>query len=223
MEMRQAMKRKSLIIMVVLLSMTLILGVPAAYADGPIADRAGRAEVRFMEGMIDHHQMAVDMANDCLGKAETESVRTLCQTIIDKQTAEIALFQGWLSEWYDITYTPMPMTQMMEMMQGGGMMMGGMHGMMGEQMEGMDHGNIVDPPMMMGSMAFLNILTGRDYELAWLELMADHHDDAVHMSERVLEHAQHEELLQQAQQIIDDQSAEIDAIESLIAELGTAA
>ena len=48
---------------------------PAVLADGPSEARIGRTELRFMQGMIDHHQMALDMANDCLAKAIAESVR----------------------------------------------------------------------------------------------------------------------------------------------------
>jgi uncharacterized protein (DUF305 family) len=53
--------------------------------------------------------------------------------------------------------------------------------------------------------------------------MADHHDDALHMSERLLENEDkphHEELFQMAEQIIEDQTAEIAEIEALIGELG---
>jgi uncharacterized protein (DUF305 family) len=189
---------------------------PAVLADGPIEGRAGRAEVRYMEGMMDHHQMAVDMANDCLTKASSESLKSMCQDIIDAQTAEIAQLQEWLLNWYNIQYEPMPMMNMMEMMDGMGM--GDMdHG----GMEGMPH---TDPPMMMGMMAGLNRLEGVDYDVAWAESMIDHHDDAIHMSERFLERVPegegHAELLGMAQQIIDDQTAEIEELEAILVELG---
>jgi uncharacterized protein (DUF305 family) len=189
---------------------------PAVLADGPIEGRAGRAEVRYMEGMMDHHQMAVDMANDCLTKASSESLKTICQDVIDAQTAEIAQLQEWLLNWYNIQYEPMPMMNMMEMMDGMGM--GDMdHG----GMEGMPH---TDPPMMMGMMAGLNRLEGVDYDVAWAESMIDHHDDAIHMSERFLERVPegegHAELLGMAQQIIDDQTAEIEELEAILVELG---
>jgi uncharacterized protein (DUF305 family) len=188
------------------------LAPAAVFADAPVEGRTGRAEVRFMEGMIDHHQMAIDMANHCLTKATTESVLSLCQNIIDAQSAEIASLQGWLLNWYNIEYSPMSMDEMMDMM-------GGMEGMDHEGMEGMP---ATDPAMMMGMMAGLNRLEGIDYEIAWLEAMVDHHDDAIHMSERLLERAEdaHTELRDMAQQIIDDQSAEIDAIEQMLVELG---
>jgi hypothetical protein len=52
------MKRTRLILALLVAALSLIV-VPSAFANGPIAGRAGRAEVRFMEGMSDHHQMAV--------------------------------------------------------------------------------------------------------------------------------------------------------------------
>lgn len=235
------MNKKSLLSIV--LTLLVVFSVFPAMAGEPIEGRDGRAEVRFLEGMIDHHQMALDMANDCLAKAQTESVLTVCQDVIDAQTAEIETMQGWLLDWYGITYTPMPMTnhmsmmnmmtmmgdltlqEMQDMMQGMdmGMSMREMSDMMGGQM---GHGHMggettnTDMSMMMGMMAGLDDLEGLEYEIAWLEAMIDHHDDAIHMSERILQRAVHPETLEMAQQIIDDQMAEIEAMESLLTELG---
>ena len=311
------MKKLWLSLGLVALALT-VLVAPSAFADGPVEGRAGRAEVRFLEGMIDHHQMALDMANDCLTKATTESVLSLCQNIIGAQSAEIEQMQTWLLAWYNIDYNPMPMNDMMgmmgmgmsdemraqmeqmrgmmdmmmgmeiseemrtqmeamrgmmDMMAGGpmsgmGMMsvmqqmrsmmdtmmnmemsdemraqmeqMGGMMGMMmsgmgmmdaaatpetmggmeGMSMEGMPD---TDPAMMMGMMAGLNRLEGVEYEIAFLESMIDHHDDAIHMSERLLERIPegegHAELREQAQRIIADQTAETEVMEQLITEL----
>jgi len=188
------------------------LAVPIVMADGPITGRAGRAEVRYMEGMIDHHQMALDMAEDCLVKVETESFRAICQAVIDAQTPEIETLRGWLREWYGIEYAPMAMSELMELMDlalGVGMEMG--HG---------DHTTNpqTDMPLMMGMMSGFDRVEGAEYEVAWLESMIDHHDDALHMSERSLRYAEHEELRALAQQIIDDQTAEIEEYESMLAE-----
>lgn len=170
------MRRRNLFIGVVVLLLTLV-GVGLTVADGPVEGRAGRAEVRFLEGMIDHPQMALDMANDCLMKAPSEPVKTLCQGIIDAQTAEITTMQGWLQAWYNVQYAPVAMT----------MDIGG-------EMAGMDHTGMpmdanapkTDPAGMMGMMAGLGQLEGQAYEIAFLESMIDHHDDAIHMSERIL-------------------------------------
>lgn len=195
-----------------------VLAVPFVSAQG--TDGNQRAEIRYMEGMIDHHQMAVDMAQDCLAKAGTQEVRDLCQNIITAQSAEILQLRSWLLSWYGIAYDPMPMMQDCSMMQGG--MMGNMP-MQGTAMPqgGMMHEGMMtaDPPMMMGHMAGLHALTGTDYEIAWLEAMSDHHDDAIHMSERLMPKVQHEELGTFAQGVIDAQSAEIEMMQTLLTTL----
>jgi uncharacterized protein (DUF305 family) len=217
------MLKRSLLLSVLTLTLA-VLGFSAVMADGPVEGRPGRAEMRFLEGMIDHHQMAVDMATDCLAKATTESVRTTCQNIIDAQTAEIATMQEWLTNWYNVSYAPMPMADMMAMMEGNM----GMEGM-DHNMEGMATADpampmpMTDPAMMMGMMAGLNHLEGIEYEIAWVESMIDHHDDAIHMAERILardpEGTGHAELREMAQKIITDQTAEIEHMETMLTEL----
>lgn len=64
------LKRIDLLRIALVLVVSLVAS--SVYADGPVTGRAGRAEVRFMEGMADHHQMALDMAGDCLMKATTD-------------------------------------------------------------------------------------------------------------------------------------------------------
>ena len=188
-----------------------VLGSVSVLADGPVEGRSGRAELRYMEGMIDHHQMAVDMANDCLSKATAEDLKTICQNIIDAQTAEIVQLQEWLLSWYNVQYEPVPMMTGDDGM--GGMDHGGM--------EGMPH---TDPAMMMGMMAGLNRVEGVEYDIAWAESMIDHHDDAIHMSERLLsrvpEGEGHADLRVLAETIIEDQTAEIETLEGLIAAWG---
>lgn len=204
------MLKRALLLSVLTFTLAL-LGLSAVMADGPAEGRAGRAEMRFLEGMMDHHQMAIDMAVDCLAKATTDSVRTVCQTIIDAQTAEIITLQAWLLAWYNVAYTPTPMAEAMGE----------------EEMEGMDHSSMegmpaTDPTMMMGMFAGLNRLEGGAYEIAWIEAMIDHHDDALHMSERLLMRAPegtgHAELRELAQKIITDQTAEIEQMEAMLIE-----
>jgi uncharacterized protein (DUF305 family) len=167
-------------------------------ADAPVEGRAGRAEVRFLEGMIDHHMMALMMANDCLAKASSDGLKSLCRAIIDAQSAEIELMRGWLKAWYGIENANMPMMDHMDNMGG---MMGG------------------EPMMMMGMMAGLSELTGTEYDIAWMEAMIDHHDDALHMSERLLRRVEHADLRDLAQSIIRAQAAEIEMMEGMIRDL----
>ena len=52
----------------------------------------------FAEGMIMHHQMAVDMARDILEYTDYEEIRTMAQNIIDVQEKEIAQMEKIVKE-----------------------------------------------------------------------------------------------------------------------------
>jgi uncharacterized protein (DUF305 family) len=212
--------------------------VSRVVADAPTEGRAGRAEVRFLQGMIDHHQMALDMANHCIAKEDIgDEIRALCQQVVDAQSPEIEMMRTWLLEWYNIEYTPMSMLASHDGEQSSGGEHGGMMGGDHSQHSGTpdasaaaehsgdhsQHGGtpntsapFTDPAMTMGMMAGLNRVSGVEYEVAWLESMIDHHDDAIHMADRILVRAEHPELTQLAQAIIRDQSAEIELMEQLI-------
>jgi uncharacterized protein (DUF305 family) len=76
-------------------------------ASEPAPDRStARYEIDFMQDMIDHHAMAIMMAEMCVEKAVHEELRQLCEDIIAAQSAEIQQMQGWLQEWYGISYAP---------------------------------------------------------------------------------------------------------------------
>lgn len=78
-----------------------------ALADGPAPTQSqSNYEVRFMTTMIDHHFMAVQMAQLCQDRAIHEELLTLCQQIETTQQQEIEQMQAWLQEWYGITYEP---------------------------------------------------------------------------------------------------------------------
>lgn len=81
--------------------------VAPAYADAPApAKNTAKYEVDFIQDMIDHHAMAVMMAEVCLDKAIHEELRSMCEDITAAQTQEIATMQAWLQAWYGISYEP---------------------------------------------------------------------------------------------------------------------
>ena len=49
----------------------------------------GKFEIRFMEGMIDHHAMAVHMAQMCVQKEIQDELKSLCNSIATSQQQEI--------------------------------------------------------------------------------------------------------------------------------------
>lgn len=54
---------------------------------------------RFMQVMIPHHEGAVVMAQDALGKTQRPEIRQLSQEIIAAQEQEIAQMQQWKQQW----------------------------------------------------------------------------------------------------------------------------
>ena len=57
-------------------------------------------DATFIDGMIEHHQGAIEMAEMVLEEAEHEEIRTLSEGIIAAQTSEIGQMQSWRSAWY---------------------------------------------------------------------------------------------------------------------------
>ena len=63
------------------------------------------SERAFIEGMIPHHQEAVDTAQEVLERGGTTAdIRALAEDIIDAQAQEIAEMKQWYEEWYDEPY-----------------------------------------------------------------------------------------------------------------------
>ena len=91
-----------------------VTAVPA-FADAPAADaQAARFEEDFLKDMIDHHAMAVMMAEMCVDKAVHPELVSTCESIIASQSAQIEQMQGWLQDWYGATHEP-DMTGMQSM------------------------------------------------------------------------------------------------------------
>jgi len=54
----------------------------------------------FLEQMIAHHRMAVEMAQMELQMGTDPELRAMAETMIEDQQAEIELMQGWLEDWF---------------------------------------------------------------------------------------------------------------------------
>ncbi len=104
------LKNRLVVAAVVVASLVVCAGATAtrhAHADGPAPHHhTAKYEIKFLKGMIDHHHMAVMMAELCEDRAIHEDLLELCDAIIEAQMAEIEQMQVWLHDWYDINYEP---------------------------------------------------------------------------------------------------------------------
>jgi uncharacterized protein (DUF305 family) len=57
-------------------------------------------DAQFIDGMIVHHQGAIDMSEEALEQSERPEIRQMAQTIIADQQREIEQMQQWRGEWF---------------------------------------------------------------------------------------------------------------------------
>ena len=57
----------------------------------------GDADVDFVNGMIPHHQGAIDMAKTVLATGKDPAIKKLAEGIVKAQESEIKLMQDWLA------------------------------------------------------------------------------------------------------------------------------
>ncbi len=66
----------------------------------PRADVAAPFDAQFIDGMIVHHQGAIDMAEQVLAQSERPELLTMAEQIISAQQVEIDQMQAWRAAWY---------------------------------------------------------------------------------------------------------------------------
>jgi uncharacterized protein (DUF305 family) len=158
----------------------------------PAGSNFNVADVEFAQGMIPHHQQAVEMAGFALDSTVQAGpkVLELANRIQKAQGPEIEKMSGWLKDWKQ------PMMDM-----GEGHDMGSMDGMMSAD-----------------EMKSLPNKKGADFDKAWLDMMVRHHEGAVTMANKVTTSGSNTDVKALAAVIITAQQAEIAEMK---AELGT--
>jgi uncharacterized protein (DUF305 family) len=176
-----------------LMAMLLVIGAMAARAQAQ-ATASTDPDLRFLDGMIAHHQRAIDEARAIEPKARRPEVKQLAADIIKAQAAEIRQMHEWRRAWF-------PNAPQEAEPSGGGMRMGG--GAMG----GMHHEGMPMGGTPAGA-------APADPDVAFIEMMIPHHQAAVAMSREILDTTKRPELQQLARNIIRDQQREVAQMES---------
>lgn len=160
---------------------------------------ANTADETFVTMMIPHHQQAVEMADIVLDKEGVDPrIVDLAQQIKEAQGPEIERMLSWLEDW-GVDYDPNV-----------------------GSMDAMDHGSMAeseDGMMTADDMSSLENADGVGASRLFLEQMIVHHVGAVDMARIALDDGQHPDVLELAQQVTDDQTVEINAMEDLLAQL----
>ncbi len=149
------------------------------------------ADVIFAQGMIAHHEQAIEMADIALDPTigARPEVQDLATRIKNAQDPEIELMTGWLAAW----------GQPVQMDASGGHDMSSMEGVMtAEEMDA------------------LGAAAGTEFDTMWLEMMVRHHEGAIDMAETVKVSGSSADVLGLAEQIISAQQAEIDEMRALL-------
>lgn len=149
------------------------------------------ADIEFAQGMIAHHEQAIEMAEVALDPATGASVEVvdLATRIQAAQDPEVELMTGWLTA----------AGESVAMDTSDGHDMSSMDGMMtADQMDEMA------------------AMTGADFDQMWLEMMIAHHEGAISQSETVKADGSNADVLLLADQIITAQQAEITEMQAVL-------
>jgi uncharacterized protein (DUF305 family) len=172
-------------------SATTPVTAPAGTSGSQTASTLNDADVEFAQGMIAHHEQAIEMAEIALDPnvGASAAVVDLATRIKGAQDPEVELMTGWLTA----------AGQPVEMELSEGHDMSSMEGMMtAEQMDAMA------------------AMTGAEFDTMWLEMMIAHHQGAISQSQTVKANGSNPDVLALADQIITAQQSEIAEMQTLL-------
>jgi len=144
-------------------------------------------DLRFIDGMIPHHQGAITMAKEAQQKSQRPEIKKLADEIVMAQAKEIAELQIWRKQWYP-NASSMPMAHNAKM--------GHMMEMNADQMKGM---------MMTQDLGAQDA----EFDLRFINAMIPHHQGAVIMAQDASTKSTRPEIKQLSKDIISSQQIEI--------------
>jgi uncharacterized protein (DUF305 family) len=191
----------------------------ASSSAAPAEESHNDADVAFAQGMIPHHEQAVEMSDMLLGKQGVDPrVIALANEIKAAQAPEIEQMTGWLEQWGAATSPSSPSSSMPSMpghdmsggnmpghdMSGGNMSGGGMPGMAG-------HGMMSDQDM-----AALQNAQGVAASRLFLTQMIKHHEGAITMAKEEVKIGQFPAAVSMARAIVSTQEQEITTMKGML-------
>ncbi|MEU9154943.1 DUF305 domain-containing protein [Streptomyces sp. NPDC048417] len=148
-------------------------------------------DMAFAQGMIPHHQQALEMAKLAADRASSAKVKDLASRIEKAQDPEIQTMNGWLKSWGKDMSSSMP---------------------------GMDHSSDSGMPGMTNGkdMGHLEKMSGTGFDTMFLTMMIDHHKGAVDMATTEKNKGEYGPATSMAGDIVKAQTAEITEMNKLL-------
>lgn len=154
------------------------------------------ADMTFAQGMIPHHQQAIEMSDLLLGKADVDpAIVSLANEIKRAQAPEIEQMRAWVSDW--AAATPAPGHDMPGHDMSGGM----------SEMPGMSSGDM--GMMSAADMTALQNARGDEAGRLFLTQMIEHHEGAITMAQQEIDNGMFPAAIDMARSIVSSQEAEI--------------
>lgn len=166
-----------------------VLALAACADDTDNADQAASndADIAFMQGMIPHHEQAIEMAELIDDRTDRTELTDLGDAITASQEAEITEMRDRLAEAGEDPDDAMSMGDMD-------------HEDMDMDMEGMMSAEQMDD---------LRAASDEEFDRLFIEMMVGHHEGAISSAEDVREQGANPEVAELAEDIIAEQEAEI--------------
>jgi uncharacterized protein (DUF305 family) len=160
-------------------------------------------DLHFIDMMIEHHQMGIDLAKMAQGKAAHAELKAFAAKTIEEQQKDSDQLKKWRDEWYagkpKSDHMSMPgMSGASEPRAGTSKPKSGhanMPGMSGMNMQQMDMGK-------------LEAASGNEFDLLFLDMFIPHHQMAIDMSQNAVKRAEHAQLKTFARETVAKQQKE---------------
>ena len=185
---------RSIIPICLLLVLMLLTGDAAAQTN----QSGNTADLRFLDSMMHHHSMGIEMARTAVDKAQNDGVKAFAQKAIDDQTRDNEEMQ----KMRDSHFAGQPKQEIV---------------MMGKKEMSMP----TMQKMHQDHMKQLESASGAAFDSKWLDMFTMHHQMAIDMSRSEVSKGSDAEVKRKAQEIIDKQTKDIAEMKRLKAQVST--